>query len=121
MTLPQPMIDTVLKISTFMERYLKNPEDRLPQPTVAIKMASEAKEKSKVVGANKTQWQVTGDVQPLPLHDKIPYWIYYRIFDREYFAEVELNLYLKARNLLFGIPGFYFLVLYCHFLRFGCQ
>ncbi|KAA0563204.1 hypothetical protein F0342_14390 [Bacillus sp. CH30_1T] len=52
MTLPQPMIDTDLKISTtFMERYPKNPEDGLPQPTVAIKMASEAKEKSKVVGA----------------------------------------------------------------------
>ncbi|WP_064093050.1 PIG-L deacetylase family protein [Rossellomorea aquimaris] len=90
MTLPQPMIDTALKISTtFKERYPKNPEDGLPKPTVAIKMASEAKEKKAVVEAHKTQWQVTGDVQPL--HDKIPYWLYYRIFDREYFTKVELN------------------------------
>ncbi|MBM7620744.1 LmbE family N-acetylglucosaminyl deacetylase [Bacillus tianshenii] len=90
MTLPQPMIDTALKISkTFQERYPTDPKDGLPQPTVAIKMASEAREKISVVKAHKTQWEVTGDVQPL--HDKLPYWIYYRIFDREYFAEVELD------------------------------
>lgn len=87
-TLPKPMINTALKISTtFKERYPKDPKKGLPTPTVAIKMASEASTKGKVVRSHKTQWQVMGDLQPL--YDKMPPWIYYRIFDREYFTLID--------------------------------
>lgn len=76
-TLPQPMIDTALKISqTFKERYPTEPGAGLPKPTLAIKMPSEAGVKNKVILAHETQWQVMNDVQPL--YDKLPPFIYYR-------------------------------------------
>jgi LmbE family N-acetylglucosaminyl deacetylase len=87
-TLPQPMIDLALKVSkTFRERYPKEPGQGLPAPTVAVKMAGEATVKGAVVRVHKTQWQVMGDLQPL--YDKITPWLYYRLFDREYFTLVE--------------------------------
>jgi N-acetylglucosamine malate deacetylase 2 len=87
-TLPQPMIDLALKLSpTFKERY---PRDKgLPEPTIAYPMASEASARKQVLLAHKTQWQTVASVQPY--HEKVPSWIYYRIFDREYFHLVNMK------------------------------
>lgn len=87
-TLPKPMIDLALKLSpTFQERYPS--EGGLPEPTIAFPMASEAKERKQVLLAHKTQWEVVGSVQPY--HDKMPSWVYYRIFDREYYHLVDIG------------------------------
>ncbi|WNF24736.1 PIG-L family deacetylase [Mesobacillus jeotgali] len=85
-TLPQPMIDLALKLSpTFKERY---PRDKgLPEPTIAFPMASEASARKHVLLAHETQWKTVASVQPY--HDKVPSWIYYRIFDREYYHLVK--------------------------------
>lgn len=87
-TLPKPMIDIALKLSpTFKERY---PRDKgLPEATVAFPMATEASVRKQVLLAHKTQWEVVDSVQPY--HDKVPSWVYYRIFDREYFHLVEMD------------------------------
>ncbi|GAM12494.1 PIG-L deacetylase family protein [Mesobacillus selenatarsenatis] len=85
-TLPKPMIDLALKLSpTFKERY---PRDKgLPEPTIAFPMASEASARKQVLLAHETQWKTAASVQPY--HDKVPSWIYYRIFDREYYHLVK--------------------------------
>ncbi|MBT2663131.1 PIG-L family deacetylase [Bacillus sp. ISL-45] len=85
-TLPKPMINLVLKLSpTFKERY---PRDKgLPEPTIAFPMASEASSRKQVLLAHETQWKTVASVQPY--HDKVPSWIYYRIFDREYYHLVK--------------------------------
>ncbi|MBT2642264.1 PIG-L family deacetylase [Bacillus sp. ISL-41] len=85
-TLPKPMIDLALKLSpTFKERY---PRDKgLPEPTIAFPMASEASARKQVLLAHETQWKTVASVQPY--HDKVPSWIYYRIFDREYYHLVK--------------------------------
>lgn len=87
MTLPKQMIALALRVSsTFQKNY--KPEIGLPQANFAVKIRHAARQKSEVVRAHKTQWQVMGDVQPL--YDKIPYVLYYRIFSREYFERISL-------------------------------
>lgn len=82
MTLPAPMIKLAVKVSkTFADNY--KAEKGLPGANLAVKIAAEARKKMGVVRAHKTQWQVMQDVQPL--YNKIPYFVYYRIFSREYF------------------------------------
>ncbi|MBT2636832.1 PIG-L family deacetylase [Bacillus sp. ISL-39] len=85
-TLPKPMINLALKLSpTFKERY---PRDKgLPEPTIAFPMASEASSRKQELLAHETQWKTVASVQPY--HDKVPSWIYYRIFDREYYHLVK--------------------------------
>lgn len=85
-TLPKPMIDLALKLSpTFKERYPR--EKGLPEPTIAFPMASEAAARKQVLLAHETQWETVASVQPY--HDKVPSWVYYRIFDREYYHLVK--------------------------------
>lgn len=87
MTLPAPMISLAMQVSkTFRERY--DPKSGLPKANYAVPVARYGKQKKSVIRAHKTQWQVMGDVQPL--WDKIPYFIYYRIFSREYFQHIHL-------------------------------
>jgi LmbE family N-acetylglucosaminyl deacetylase len=84
-TLSKPMLELALRFSqTFRDRYPKDPELGLPTATVAVKIASAAAIKGAVVRAHKTQWQVMRDIQPF--YDKLPPWLYYLIFDREYLA-----------------------------------
>lgn len=88
MTLPNKMIQLAKKVSkTFKERY--NDEKGLPPATCSVTISSCCAQKHNVVLAHATQWQVMGDVQPL--HNKIPYFIYYRIFSREYYHLQKLT------------------------------
>ncbi|MHA6484972.1 PIG-L deacetylase family protein [Paenibacillus sp. strain BS8-2] len=87
MTLPDSMIELAMKLSkTFRERYDR--DAGMPPANYAVNIASYGKQKKAVVRAHRTQHQVMGDVQPL--YDKLPYWLYYRIFSREYFHYVSL-------------------------------
>ena len=88
-TLPKPMINLALKISKiFQERYPKNPEKGLPEAHIAVKMWEFGTFKRKVLEAHKTQWEVIEDVQPYGM--RIHPYLYYRIFDREYYHKVAL-------------------------------
>ena len=82
MTLGPNMLALALKISkTFRERY--SPENGLPPANAAVSIAPLGRLKKQVVQAHATQWQVMQDVQPY--YNKLPFWLYYRIFSREYF------------------------------------
>ncbi|MDR0474638.1 MAG: PIG-L family deacetylase [Treponema sp.] len=88
MTLPSPMIALAQKLSkTFKERY--DAGKGLPEANLSVAISRFARCKIQVVRAHKTQWQVMKDVQPL--HDRIPYFIYYRIFSREYYRMEPLS------------------------------
>ncbi|MBO9131177.1 PIG-L family deacetylase [Bacillus sp. 165] len=86
-TLPQPMIDLALQLSqTFKEKYPIEPDEGLPAATVAISMSSEYKEKRELLDVHKTQVDVIGDVQPY--YNKLPSWVYYHIFSKEYYTRI---------------------------------
>lgn len=88
MTLSSKMIALALKLSkTFKERYDIN--NGLPAPNCALNIYSHAKTKLLITKAHKTQWQVMQELQPL--HNLIPYPIYYLIFNREYYNYVEVG------------------------------
>lgn len=87
MTLSPIMIRLALKMSqTFKTRY--ETSKGLPPPTTRVNIARFGKQKHQVILCHKTQWQVMGDVQPL--YDKIPYFLYYRLLNKEYFHEIEI-------------------------------
>ncbi|HMB63974.1 MAG TPA: PIG-L family deacetylase [Eudoraea sp.] len=89
-TLPEPMIKLALKISKiFQEHYPKDPAKGLPEANIAVNMWKYGSYKRKVLEAHKTQWKIIEDVQPYGL--KIHPYLYYRIFDREYYHKVALN------------------------------
>ena len=82
MTLPSGMLNLAMKVSkTFRERY--DPSHGLPGPNVACNIYRYSKYRLAVTKAHKTQTAVMRELQPY--FDRIPRWIYYAIFDREYF------------------------------------
>lgn len=84
-TLPAPAIALARKhIAAFRNHYPTDPARGLPAPTIAVPIAGEAAAKRAVLAAHKTQVKVIDDVQPGGR--VIPSWLYYRLFDREYFA-----------------------------------
>ena len=84
-TLPPPMIALARKyISAFRNHYPADPNKGPPPPTVAVPIANAAAAKRAVLDAHKSQVKVIDDVQPYGR--KLPPWLYYRLFDREYFA-----------------------------------
>jgi LmbE family N-acetylglucosaminyl deacetylase len=84
-TLPSSMIELALKlVDAFRTRYPREPAKGLPAPDVAIHIPSQAASKRAVLDAHTTQVKVIADVQPG--YDKVPAWLYYRLFDREYYA-----------------------------------
>lgn len=84
-TLPAPVIDAALKlVAAFRAHYPKDPASGLPPPTIAVPIAGEATAKRAVLDAHASQAKVIDDVQPFGR--KLPAWLYYRLFDREYFA-----------------------------------
>lgn len=86
-TLPKPMIDLALKmVEAFRQRFPKDPALGLPAPTVAVSIPPVAMIKRALLDVHKSQAGVVRDVQPY--YDLLPGWLYYRIFDREYFALV---------------------------------
>jgi LmbE family N-acetylglucosaminyl deacetylase len=95
-TLCKPMLRLAKRLSrTFRERYPKDPANGLPPATVAVKIASAAAVKGAVVRAHLTQWQVMRDVQPY--YNKLPSWLYYRIFDREYLSLAARRWFIRGQ------------------------
>jgi len=87
-TLPKPMIRVALKISKFFQdNYPKDPAKGLPSPTFAVKVTDAGKYKRDAMLLHESQRQTFDDMQPF--FDKLPPAIYYRLFDREYFAVVN--------------------------------
>jgi len=84
-TLPRAMIRLALKlVAAFRNNYPTDPEAGLPAPTVAIPIARQAAVKRRLLDVHASQAKVIADVQPG--YDRVPAWLYYRLFDREYFA-----------------------------------
>lgn len=84
-TLPGSMVELALKlVDAFRTRYPKDPAAGLPAPDLAIRIPSQAASKRAVLDAHTTQVKIIADVQPG--YDKVPAWLYYRLFDREYYA-----------------------------------
>ena len=84
-TLPAPMIALARKsIAAFRNHYPSDPARGLPAPTVAVPISGEGAAKRAVLDAHRSQVKVIDDVQPYGR--KLPAWLYYRLFDREYFA-----------------------------------
>lgn len=82
MTLPSGMLALALKMSkTFRERY--NAEHGLPKPNTAVNIYRWRKYRYAVTRAHETQTAVMRELQPY--YDKLPRWLYYAVFDREYF------------------------------------
>ncbi len=87
-TLGERMIETAIELSSaFKKNYPKEKEKGLPKPDFAVFIGDVGYPKVNAIAAHRTQKQVFDDV--LPLHDRIPAWIYFRVFDREYFTELE--------------------------------
>lgn len=84
-TLPKSMIGIALKlVDAFRTRYPRDPAKGLPAPDLAVAIPSQASSKRAVLDAHTTQVKIIADVQPG--YDKAPGWLYYRLFDREYYA-----------------------------------
>ena len=82
MTLPSGMLHLAMKMSkTFRERY--DPARGLPQPNVSINIYRYRLIRFRVTKAHETQTAVMRELQPY--YDKLPRWLYYAVFDREYF------------------------------------
>jgi LmbE family N-acetylglucosaminyl deacetylase len=87
-TMPKPMIRVALKISKyFQDNYPKDPSKGLPAPTMAVRITEAGKFKHDAMLLHQSQRPTFNDMQPY--FDKLPPAVYYRIFDREYFAEVK--------------------------------
>ncbi|MEM1368888.1 MAG: PIG-L family deacetylase [Cyanobacteria bacterium P01_H01_bin.15] len=89
-TLPQGMIRAALSISEmFRECYPANPAAGLPTPTLAVRVTRFGSFKKQAMLAHRTQWRTFDEIQPLC--QLLPPALYYRIFDREYFSEVDFQ------------------------------
>lgn len=87
-TLSKKQIAVALKLSAgFKENYPKDPEKGLPLPDFSIRTQPYFSSTLQVMQAHQTQKKVLQDL--MPYHDKVPQWIYSRVFDREYFREVR--------------------------------
>lgn len=87
-TLSSKQINIALKLSEgFKNNYPKTVEEGLPQPDFSVNTQPYFRRTLKVMEAHYSQRKVLKDL--MPFHDKVPAWIYSRIFDREYFHEVK--------------------------------
>ena len=88
-TLPAGVIALARRhIAAFRDHYPAPPAPGLPAPAVAVPIAGEGGAKRAVLDAHRTQVKVIDDVQPFGR--TLPPWLYYRLFDREYFAQAPL-------------------------------
>ncbi|MDO8911585.1 MAG: PIG-L family deacetylase [Phenylobacterium sp.] len=84
-TLPRALIRIALKlVAAFRNNYPTDPAAGLPAPTVAVPVARFATAKRRLLDVHASQAKVIADVQPG--YDRLPAWLYYRLFDREYFT-----------------------------------
>ena len=71
----------------FREHYPRDPAKGLPPPELAVSIASVAQTKRDLLDVHASQAKIIADVQPY--YDRVPAWLYYRLFDREYFAAIR--------------------------------
>ncbi len=84
-TLPRALIALALKlVQAFRDHYPTDPARALPAPTVAVRISGQAATKRALLDVHASQVKIIADVQPY--YDRAPAWLYYRLFDREYFA-----------------------------------
>jgi LmbE family N-acetylglucosaminyl deacetylase len=87
-TLCPKQIRVALKLSAgFQKNYPEEPGSGLPMPDFSIHTQPYFDQTLQVIKAHETQQAVLKDL--MPFHDRIPAWIYSRVFDREYFREVK--------------------------------
>jgi LmbE family N-acetylglucosaminyl deacetylase len=87
-TLSKKQIEVALQLSAgFQKNYPKEPGKGLPTPDFSIGTQPYFSRTLQVMKAHQTQKKVLQDL--MPYHDRVPEWIYSRIFDREYFREVR--------------------------------
>ncbi len=87
-TLSPKQIQIALKLSSgFQRNYPKDLSRGLPKPDFSVSTQPYFYRILKVMKAHHTQQAVLKDL--MPYHDRVPSWIYSRIFDREYFHEVK--------------------------------
>ncbi len=84
-TLPKALVSLALKlVQAFRDNYPTDPARGLPPATLAFPIARQARTKRRLLDVHKSQAKIIADVQPY--YDRVPAWLYYRLFDREYFA-----------------------------------
>lgn len=84
-TLPRALIKLARKlVAAFRDNYPSDPQAGLPAPTIAVPISRMAATKRRLLDVHASQARVISDVQPG--YDRLPAWLYYRLFDREYFA-----------------------------------
>ena len=87
-TLCKKQVKLALKLSSgFQKNYPEDPSLGLPKPDFSIKTQEYFPRTLDVMKAHQTQQAVLKDL--MPFHDKVPTWMYSRVFDREYFREVR--------------------------------
>ncbi len=87
-TLCQKQVDVAMKLSAgFQRNYPEDPALGLPTPDFSIQTQPYFAKVKEVMRAHKSQQKVLKDL--MPFHDRVPTWIYSRVFDREYFVEVK--------------------------------
>lgn len=87
-TLSPKQIEVALQLSSgFQRNYPRDREEGLPKPDFSVYTQPYFDRVLAVMKSHETQQDVLKDL--MPYHDKIPSWIYSRIFDREYFHEVK--------------------------------
>lgn len=88
-TLPKPMIQTALRISDTFHQTEGISITDLPVPTFAVQMSAFGRDKQEVMLLHRSQKRTFDDMQPG--FDRLPPWLYFRLFDKEYFTEVKPN------------------------------
>lgn len=87
-TLCKKQVELALKLSAgFQQNYPEDPALGLPSPDFSVGTQEYFPRTLEVMKAHETQQAVLKDL--MPFHDKVPVWIYSRVFDREYFREVK--------------------------------
>lgn len=87
-TLPTPMIKTALLISeSFRQSYKALTEQGLPLPTMAVKITDYGSYKREAMLLHRSQRATFDEMQPY--FAQFPPFIYFRVFDKEYFTQVH--------------------------------
>jgi LmbE family N-acetylglucosaminyl deacetylase len=87
-TLSPKQIEIALKLSSgFQKNYPKDKSKGLPYPSFSVYTQPYFERVLAVMQSHATQQKVLKDL--MPYHDQVPSWIYSRVFDREYFHEVN--------------------------------
>lgn len=87
-TLPRALVRLALRlVDAFRNNYPKGKGEGLPPPQIAVNIAGEALTKRALLDVHASQARIIADVQPY--YDRLPAWLYYRLFDREYFVQLR--------------------------------